>query len=186
MRKCILLVFVVLLSSAWMMAQYSGSQSSQQQGTTGSDVGSAATQNSTSSSTESSAGQSSSGTMSSQSSASSNMGKNLEGCLSGSNGNYTLTDNAGNTYQLMGDTAQLSKHVGQEIRVSGSRVAANGENGMGTAGTNGAAESATSGENTSSGTPPSVGGTAMSANSFNVTGVKKISGTCSNAGNMSK
>jgi hypothetical protein len=105
MRECILLVFVLLLSSAWMMAQY-GDQSSgsQQQGTTGSNMG-----------------QSSSGTMSDHAGMSSNT---LQGCLSGTNGNYTLTDSAGNTYQLMGDSAELSKHVGQQINVTGSMASA--------------------------------------------------------------
>lgn len=43
----------------------------------------------------------------------------VEGCLSGSSGNYTLTDKQGNTYQLTGDTAKLSEHVGHEVKIMG-------------------------------------------------------------------
>jgi len=44
----------------------------------------------------------------------------VEGCLSGSVGNYSLTDKSGTTYQLTGDTARLENHVGHTIQVTGS------------------------------------------------------------------
>lgn len=43
----------------------------------------------------------------------------VQGCLSGSDGNYTLTDKSGTAYQLKGDTSQLKEHVGHEIQVTG-------------------------------------------------------------------
>jgi len=43
----------------------------------------------------------------------------VEGCLSSSNGNFTLTDKNGSAYQLTGDTTKLSDHVGHEIKVTG-------------------------------------------------------------------
>jgi hypothetical protein len=46
--------------------------------------------------------------------------KTVEGCLQDGNGNYTLTSATGVTYQLQGDTAVLSKHVGHEVRITGS------------------------------------------------------------------
>ena len=44
----------------------------------------------------------------------------IEGCLQGSNGSFTLTDNSGTTYQLQGDTSKLAKHVGHEVQITGS------------------------------------------------------------------
>lgn len=43
----------------------------------------------------------------------------VEGCLSGSVGNYSLTDKSGTTYQLTGDTARLENQVGHTIQVTG-------------------------------------------------------------------
>lgn len=43
----------------------------------------------------------------------------VEGCLQGSNDNFTLTDSAGTTYKLQGDTSKLSKHVGHEVQITG-------------------------------------------------------------------
>jgi hypothetical protein len=43
----------------------------------------------------------------------------LEGCLQGTNGDYTLSANSGKTYQLQGDTSNLSAHVGHEVQITG-------------------------------------------------------------------
>ena len=48
----------------------------------------------------------------------------VRGCLSGSDGNFTLTDNKGTAYQLTGNTADLSAHVGHEIQVTGTTAEA--------------------------------------------------------------
>lgn len=44
----------------------------------------------------------------------------VEGCLQGEKGNFTLTDAAGKIYQLEGDTAKLTDHVGHEVQITGS------------------------------------------------------------------
>jgi hypothetical protein len=88
----------------------------------------------------------------------------VQGCLSGSNGSFTLTDKNGNSYQLTGDTAKLSEHVGHEVKITGS------------------AESASS---------PSAGGSTAGASangasrSLQVSSVKHISKSCQSGG-MSK
>jgi hypothetical protein len=43
----------------------------------------------------------------------------VRGCLNGSTGNYTLTDQNGKTYTVQGDDALLSKHVGHTIAATG-------------------------------------------------------------------
>ena len=50
----------------------------------------------------------------------------VQGCLQGSNGNFTLTDNSGMTYQLQGDTSKLGKHVGHEVEITGTTTSGSG------------------------------------------------------------
>jgi len=103
MRQMFLLLSVLLLGLSWALAQ-----------------------NSTSSANSSTAaGQTSHASASREAS--------VEGCLSGSNGSYTLTDKNGMTYQLTGDTAKLSEHVGHEVRITGTRSSATPNAGSGTA-----------------------------------------------------
>jgi hypothetical protein len=63
----------------------------------------------------------------------------VQGCLSGSDGNYTLTDKNGTTYQLMGDTSKLTEHVGHEVKITGTTGA--GAASSGAAGETGASQS---------------------------------------------
>ncbi|HVP63946.1 MAG TPA: hypothetical protein VMT82_03560 [candidate division Zixibacteria bacterium] len=47
--------------------------------------------------------------------------KTIQGCLSSSNGQYSLTDSSGNTIWLRGkNTAQLQSSVGHQVQVTGS------------------------------------------------------------------
>ena len=43
----------------------------------------------------------------------------VEGCLSSSEGKYTLTDMHGKTFELTGDTSKLAEHVGHEVKITG-------------------------------------------------------------------
>lgn len=43
----------------------------------------------------------------------------VQGCLSGSGGNYMLTAKSGKSFRLTGDTAKLSEHVGHEVKITG-------------------------------------------------------------------
>jgi len=52
-------------------------------------------------------------------SAGSEQASTVQGCLQGSNGNFMLTDDAGTTYQIQGDTAKLTEHVGHEVQITG-------------------------------------------------------------------
>lgn len=81
----------------------------------------------------------------------------VEGCLSGSNGNFTLTDKNGTSYQLAGDTAKLTEHVGHEVKITG----------MSSSGAGGESASAGAGSQT-----------------LQVSSVKHISKTCKSGGGM--
>ena len=45
--------------------------------------------------------------------------KTVQGCLQGSGGSYTLTADSGTVYQLIGNTSELSAHVGHEVEITG-------------------------------------------------------------------
>jgi|HubBroStandDraft_1064217.scaffolds.fasta_scaffold228838_2 hypothetical protein len=85
----------------------------------------------------------------------------VQGCLSGSDGNYTLTDDNGTAYQLTGNTAKLSDHVGHEIKVMGTTAAA-----------------PASGSSDSGGTM----GNSSSSQTLQVNSFKHVSKTCKNSG----
>ena len=87
----------------------------------------------------------------------------VQGCLNGSNGNFTLTDQHGNSYQLAGDTTKLSEHVGHQVKVTGTAESASSPNAGAASGTSANGASRT----------------------LQVSSVKHISKTCENGG-MSK
>src|SRR5215510_2614755 len=93
MRKFWLLTALLLLCSAWLVAQSTSPAAS---------PNSPAVSSSQTSDTE---------------------GKTIEGCLSGSAGNWTLTDSSGKTWQLQGDDSKLSKEVGHQVKIKGSEMA---------------------------------------------------------------
>lgn len=78
----------------------------------------------------------------------------VEGCLSGSNGSYSLTDKSGTMYQLTGDTAKLEKHVGHTMQVTGTATAS------------------------SASKAGSMSGSADTQQTFNVTSFKHVSANC--------
>lgn len=43
----------------------------------------------------------------------------LQGCLSESNGDYTLTDASGNVYRLVGTSSTVKEQVGHTVEVTG-------------------------------------------------------------------
>jgi hypothetical protein len=88
----------------------------------------------------------------------------IQGCLNGSDGNYTLTDQSGNSYRLTGDTAKLSEHIGHEVKVSGTKSSAT-------------ATGASEGNANSS-----MGQTGGSQQTIQVSSVKHVSKTCQNSG----
>jgi hypothetical protein len=143
MRQIFLLLSVLILGLSWAVAQDATQGStSPSKGTDPNNSGQNAT---------GSAGQ-----------------KTVTGCLSGSNGSYTLTDKHGMTYQLTGDTAKLSEHVGHEVKITGN--------------SNSAASAASGGAAAAGATP----GGAAAEKTLEVSSVKHVSKTCqAGAGSMS-
>ena len=143
----LLLLAVLALGATWTMAQ-----NSQTQSPTSGQTAQTQSQPSTNDQT---------GTHGDMSPTSAGADKSVEGCLSGSDGNYTLTDKSGTSYQLTGDTSKLAEHVGHEVKITGSM----------------ASSSASSGG--------MAGETAGGKNTLQVSSVKHISKTCSSGGGMS-
>src|SRR5690348_14583197 len=83
-----------------------------------------------------------------------NNGTSISGCLNGSDGNYTLTDQSGTTYQLKGATSDLKQHVGHQVQLSGTMAGSD---------TTASASASSSGQTQSS---------SSSAKNFTVTNVK--------------
>jgi len=104
MRKRYLVRAIVLLSAVSVVAQSTGGQSTYRNNTTPSNQQPGAAMAPASETQTSSANKHDS---------------LLEGCIGGSNGRLTLTDAVGKVYQLRGDTAKLSEHVGQQASVMG-------------------------------------------------------------------
>jgi Protein of unknown function (DUF5818) len=61
-----------------------------------------------------------------QSATSSGSQVTVQGCLSGSDGKYMLTDDQGKMYNLGGDTSKLADHIGHEVKITGTESAASG------------------------------------------------------------
>jgi hypothetical protein len=99
----------------------------------------------------------------------------VRGCLGGSDGNYTLTqDQSGSMFKLVGGDDQLKTHVGQEVLVTGQLSAGSASGDQGSAGA-----SANANANSSGATATSSTGSASSGNMVQVTDVKMVSQTCS-------
>lgn len=155
MAKVWMLAMVLICSAAWLVAQDQSSQSGSSQ------------------SGSSSTGSQTSGSQGSMGSSSSASGEtSVEGCLQGTSGSYTLTDNSGMTYQLSGDTSKLADHVGHEVKITGTV-------------SSGSSASGSSASSSSSSSAPSSGAGASSGQTLTVDKVQHKSKTCK-SGSTSK
>ena len=98
MSKLSLGTAILLLSSAWMIAEISAP--STDQNPTGSSQATQQPEKSQTATKDKSA-------------------QAVEGCLSGGANVFTLTDATGKTYELLGDTSMLNDNVGHKVRLSG-------------------------------------------------------------------
>ena len=172
MRKTSLITAILLLSAVWAVAQTSPS-SSPQSTTPGSSSQPSTSPSSTSPSQQPAAPDASSTTTQTTTTqttqTSSDSANSIEGCLSGSAGNWTLTDQSGKTWQLSGDTSKLGDHVGHQVRLMGTDNSGSGSSSGAASATNPSSGAGATGAGSSSG----------SQSTFNVKKVKMISSTCS-------
>ncbi len=107
MRKLSLITAILLLVSAWMLAQSSTSPSSQEYPSGAPSSAQSPAQDAQKAATQAK-----------------EAATTVEGCVGGSAGAYTLTDSSGKTYQLAGDTSKLADHVGHQMKITGTVAAA--------------------------------------------------------------
>lgn len=165
MRKTSLITAILLLSAVWAVAQTSPSSSPQSSTPDASSQQQPTSPSSTSPSQQPAAPDASS-TTTQTTQTSSDSANSIEGCLNGSAGNWTLTDQSGKTYQLSGDTSKLSDHVGHQVRIMGTD---NSRSASSSGSTGSSPSSSATGASSSSGSQPT----------FTVQKVKMISSTCS-------
>ncbi len=108
----------------------------------------------------------------------------IQGCLTGTSGNYMLTDSTGVAYKVQGDDSQLSANVNKEVEVMGtvaSTASASATNSPDSTAPN---SSATGEANANAGSSPagSTGATATATASktLTATSVKAVADSCSN------
>ena len=106
----------------------------------------------------------------------------IEGCLSSSGGNYTLTDNSGKSYQLGDNTSKFSEHVGHQVQIKGTETGATASastpSGATASANTGSSESNPSSSASQSGSTSSQSGSASAAVQFKVDSIKHVSSTC--------
>jgi hypothetical protein len=171
MRKTSLITAILLLSAVWAFAQTSPSSSPQ---STAPDASSQqpTSPSSTSPSQQPAAPDASSTTTQTTTTqtkqTSSDSSNSIEGCLNGSAGNWTLTDQAGKTWQLSGDTSKLSDHVGHQVRLMGADNSSSASGSSSPSSANPSSSAGATGAGSSSG----------SQSTFTVQKVKMISSSC--------
>ncbi|HEY7617409.1 MAG TPA: hypothetical protein VH744_11445, partial [Terriglobales bacterium] len=103
----------------------------------------------------------------------------ISGCLNGSNGQYTLTDEqSGVTYTLSSTKTDLGQHVGHKVQISGQRSSDQGA--ASTTNPSGTAPESTT--DTQPGTSSTATGTGSPTPMFEVSDVSMISESCNASG----
>jgi hypothetical protein len=178
MKKVFLMGAVLLLGTALTFGQdtNSGSSSSSQTGASASSqTSSPANQNGTTTTRQQTT------TTTEQTTS----GNAIRGCLSGSSGNWMLTDATGVSYQLRGgDESQLSANMNKEVEVMGtpgtSASASASNSPDNSAGANAGSTGNTPDNNTGSAGNSTAHASATSTKTLDVTSVRKVADSCSN------
>jgi hypothetical protein len=168
MKKFFLMGAVLMLGTALTFAQDTNSTASQS--------GASASTQSTPTDSSSQTGTTTTTQQTTTTTEQSSTGNAIQGCLSGSTGNWMLRTNTGETYKLTGSDSQLSDNANKQVEVMGTpgstatASASNNPDNSASAGTaNGTAEAG------------SAHATASTAKTLEVSSVRKIADTCSTA-----
>lgn len=158
MRKAVLLSAAIMLCAAMALAQDTPSAgASSQSGAT------------TSTTTQTTTDQNTSG-------------NTIQGCLTGTSGNYMLTDATGVSYKVQGDESQLSANVNKEVEVMGtiaSSASASANNADASAPD--AASQGDANANSASGSSTGATATATASKTLEASSVKMVADSCSNS-----
>jgi hypothetical protein len=144
--KTLFFAFSLLCCSAWLTAQTSSSQTGGSTGTNTGTSGSPAGQVNPASQQD-----------------------NIQGCLTGSDGDFTLTDSKGIKYKLAGNTSRLSSYLEHQVEVKGKVAGSGGE----TSNSPMSTDTSTGTQGTGTATKQGV------VQTFHVSKVTKISDSCS-------
>src|SRR5579864_825619 len=177
MKKVFLMGAVLLLSAALTFAQDTNSSSSnsgQTGATASSQTGTSAGANQTGSTTT----QQTTTTTTEQTTS----GNAIRGCLSGSSGNWMLTDATGVSYKLLGSDSQMSANANKEVEVMGTpgtSASASANSPDNSAGAS-AGASGNPSDNTGAAGNSTAHASASSTKTLDVTSVRKVADSCSN------
>jgi hypothetical protein len=112
-------------------------------------------------------------------------GNTIQGCLTGTSGNYMLTDSTGMAYKVQGDDSQLSSNVNKQVEVMGtvaSTASASASNSPDSSAPNSSASgdaNASAGGSSSGSTGATA--TATASKTLTATSVKAVADSCSNS-----
>jgi hypothetical protein len=110
-------------------------------------------------------------------------GNTIQGCLTGTTGNYMLTDATGVSYKVQGDESQLSSNVNKEVEVMGtvaSTASASASNNPDASAPN-AASQGDANANSASGSSTGATATATASKTLEASSVKMVADSCSNS-----
>ncbi|HEX6880084.1 MAG TPA: hypothetical protein VF135_06950 [Terriglobales bacterium] len=175
MRKLSLLTLILLVSVGWAVAQSpapGNSPAGSPQSPSTQAPGSPSAQPGMPDASQQQPGTPSSpadqGQQDAQSASAMGAGNSVEGCLGGAAGKFNIIDKAGTTYQLQlpasADTSMLNKHIGEEVRVTGTM-----SNAKSSASAGDASAASAGGAGASGGSQPSIA----------VTKIDKVADKCS-------
>jgi len=112
----------------------------------------------------------------------------VQGCLTGTSGNYMLTDATGVMYQLTGDESQLSANLNKEVEVTGAagaKASASASNAPDSSAGNASSGNANAPATGSTGASADASGgataNANAAKTLEVMSIKKVGDSCSSS-----